>query len=104
MKDLIIIGLAVVGLFTLGIDYFALEQFATIDLAQARQELWINAGILYLLLLVPPFFMINPSRREIAGEVITAGGFAILDASRYLALGYLIYMGWHLASSVFGVV
>lgn len=104
MKEFIVIGLAFIGLVTLGIDYFLLEKLVSGDLADARKELWIKAGMIYLILLVPPFIMTDPQRRENVELAAKAGGLAVLDVTKYLAIGILLYMGWHLASNVFHAI
>jgi len=101
MKDAIIIGIAVVGLLTLGADYFFLEQFATGDISEARVKLWTTTGITYLVLLIPPFIMSNSSRREAAGDFISAAGFAGLAIAKWVGIGFMICLGFYLANYVF---
>ena len=118
MKDCVIIGLAVIGLGTLGVDYFILESLVPGDITEARQELWMKAGMLYLILLIPAFFMVDPQRREASANAAKAsskvllsvanylavGGLVLLSVTKYLAVGVLLYIGWHLASNVFSII
>lgn len=101
MKDVIIIGLAVTGLFTLGIDYFLLESFAVSNIEEARRELWIKAGIAYLVLLIPPYIFNSRARLDKAKEIMEVGGLVIVDLAKYISIGFLLFLGWYLANTIF---
>ena len=101
MRQIAIIGLAVVGLMTLGIDYFFLESFAVVNIEEARKELWMKAGIAYLILLIPPFLIIDRNRRDKTRDVLSSVGFVALEVSQYIGIGFLLYVGWYLAITVF---
>lgn len=101
MKEFVIIGLAVVGLMTLGIDYFFLESFATSNIEEARKSLWMKAGVVYLVLLIPPYLTTDMLRRQKTEEVLKVGGLVALEVVQYIGIGFLIYIGWYLATTVF---
>lgn len=101
MKDVLIISVVVVGLMTLGMDYFLLETLIENQIFESRKQLWIFSGISLPVMLILPFFMLNPERREKAGDVAVASGLALLDVVRYIGIGVLIFIGWHVTSNVF---
>ncbi len=101
MKEFIIIGLALIGLITYGVDYFILSSTENINLAEARVELWMKAFFIYLILLIPPYIMLDRDRYETAAIVAETAGAVVVKISTYISIGMLIYLGWYLASSVF---
>lgn len=43
----------------------------------------------------------TPERAEVLGGVALFGGKALIDVACLIGAGYLIFLGWHLASTVF---
>lgn len=101
MKEIIIIGLAVVCLLTLGVDLFFLDSLVEGSQSEARKVLWIDAGIIYIILMIPPYFMMDMARRQKAVETLRIGGLVAMDFAKYIAMGFLLFVGWRLATVVF---
>ena len=102
MKGMMVIGLALVCLLTLGIDFYMLDIFVDGSLIAAQKTLWVSSGVMCLIMLI--FFMLNAGRREKASDIISARGLAILDVLKFTAIGIMIFVGYYLAQSVFVII
>ena len=71
MKEMALIGIAIVGLMTLGFDYFILESFVIEDLSEARKKFWFWSCVTWGLI-ITPFIIQHILRRDFAVLCVTA--------------------------------
>lgn len=100
MKDFIIVGLAFCSCIGFVADYWWLNDLIEMSVVTSRTDLWGRLAIMYVILLVPPFIMLNQQRSENAELIIKATGFAILDMARYVSIGILIAFGFYIFTTL----
>ncbi len=95
MFPFIIIGAAITGSFGLAVEYFVLSDLVTSGILVSKQDFYLKLLLIYLVLLIPPFILMSPSRTETVKSVGLATGLAILDVSKWISIGILIAIGFH---------
>lgn len=95
MLPFIIIGAAFIGSIGFAVEYFALNDLIESDIVISKQDLYIRLLLIYVVLLIPPFIMMSPSRTETVKIVGQATGMAILDIAKWISIGVLIAIGFN---------
>lgn len=95
MFPFIIIGAAITGSFGFAVEYFALNDLIKTGMVISKQDFYLKLLLIYVVLLIPPFIMMSPSRTEITKMVGQAAGLAILDVAKWISIGVLIAIGFN---------
>lgn len=95
MLPFIIIGAAIIGSFGFAVEYFALNDLINTGMVISKQDFYLKLLIIYVVLLIPPFIMVSPSRTETVKVVGQSAGLAILDVAKWISIGVLIAIGFN---------
>lgn len=95
MFPFIVIGAAIIGGFGFAVEYFALSDLVTSGILVSKQDFYLKLLLIYVVLLIPPFILMSPSRTETVKSVGHATGLAILDVAKWISIGVLVAIGFH---------
>ena len=100
LRVLSLLALIILAVLTLIVDLYFLEHVSPGSINETRRELWLTSFVIYLIIMIPPFFMFDTDRKEKAEMAIASGFSGILTALKYIGIGFLFYTGWHIATNV----
>lgn len=95
MFSFIIIGAAIVGSFGFAVEYFVLNDLVASGMVVSKQDFYFKLLLIYVVLLIPPFIMMSPSRTETVKLVGQATGAAIFDVAKWISIGVLFAIGFN---------
>ncbi|EGR0524897.1 TPA: hypothetical protein P7L42_003284 [Vibrio cholerae] len=95
MIPIIIIGAAIIGSFGFAVEFFLLNDLIESGMIISKQDFYLKLLLTYMVLLIPPYIVISPSRSETAKMVGQATGLVILNIAQWISVGILIAIGFN---------
>lgn len=102
MKDFVLFSLVFTGCLGFVADYWWIEDLVAAGVFKSSPDLWIHLFVSYLVLLVPPYIMMNDDRRESAELVASAVASSFLGAMRWISIGALVAIGFYIFNTAIG--